>query len=361
MAPELPHPKGIPTFTEYREPAPERSESAPSGDDHADHEHQPLSLTTEPPSRVQAVPYPCTVQVPHFSALPAPESPGAPYFDKTDVSEFLEKLQDTCFRCGVKSNEDIMGILPQYCAKVTKSWVKRQDSWLRKDWDAFKEVFLEHFYDDDSEQQRYTKTYLQSLAQIKRTMQDNIRSYLNEFDDISGRVYSKGEVSDVDRASLLIQGLPQQLKEKVIRRHSRKQLPRGTLITYSEAYAAIRSYVREETDIQRILSTVKSSPSNTKREQQPHPPQQLPTTIAKPQEYRQPTASQAQRQEEQDRKLREMQSQMEALALKLQAGRDIRNDVRYEPDRRNPSNGLGANPPAKCWTCGGALYIDLCS
>ncbi|KAJ5289394.1 uncharacterized protein N7443_009647 [Penicillium atrosanguineum] len=309
------------------------------------------------------MPIPYTVQVPHFSALPAPGSPGAPYFDETDVSEFLEKLQDTCFRCGVKNNEDIMGILPQYCAKVTKSWVKRQSSWLKKDWDTFKEDFLEHFYDDDSEQQRYTKTYLQSLAQVKRTMQDNIRSYLNEFDDISGRVHSKGEVSDVDRASLLIQGLPQQLKEKIIRRHSRKQLPRGTLITYSEAYIAIRSYVREETDIQRILSTVESPPNSSKSAQQLHPPQTQHTTAARPQEYRQPITIQSQRQDDQDRKLKEMQSQMEALALKVQAGRDMRNDVRYEPDRRGPSNGLGANPPPRCWTCGGAHFSrpDQCA
>jgi hypothetical protein len=30
-----------------------------------------------------------------------------------------------------------------------------------------------------------------------------------------------------------------------------------------------------------------------------------------------------------------MQSQIEALALKVQAGRDLRNDYRYEPDRRD--------------------------
>lgn len=48
-----------------------------------------------------------------------------------------------------------------------------------------------------------------------------------------------------------------------------------------------------------------------------------------------------------------MQSQMESLALKVQASRDSRNDFRYEPDRRGPSNGLGVNATVKCWTCGG--------
>ncbi|KAJ5789851.1 uncharacterized protein N7518_006862 [Penicillium psychrosexuale] len=45
--------------------------------------------------------------------------------------------------------EDILDILPQDCAKASRSWVEKQVTWRRKD--GFTEDVLEYFYDDDSE------------------------------------------------------------------------------------------------------------------------------------------------------------------------------------------------------------------
>jgi hypothetical protein len=301
------------------------------------------------------------MMMPQFAALPAPGSQGAPLFDRTDATEFLQKLQDTCHRCGIQKNEDILGLLPQYCSRDIRIWVEAQTSWKAKDWENFRAEFLEHYYETDTQQRKFSKEYLHYLSSIQRNDRDDLQGYIDSFDIISTKVFEKGHISDVERASMLIQGLPTHMKEKVVRDFVKKRLPRDTRISYREAYDLATLQIVTKTYAQTYL---------TQFEHQRHPevnPQQEKAQYRPPQPSKSHSQNQFSSQPRNDGgDMQALRDQIEALTLQVKASeamvqqvkasKDMRNDPRYEPDRHSPSNGLGVHPNLRCFTCGGNHY-----
>ncbi|KAJ5542322.1 hypothetical protein N7535_004742 [Penicillium sp. DV-2018c] len=270
------------------------------------------------------------------TAIPAPGTASAPAFDEKNATEFLQRVQDMCTRSGMHDVGQMMTLLPQYCSRTSRVWVEKRTSWKTRNWEEFKEEFLEYFYDGDSDQQRYTRQYLEGLVRVRRDIEGNNRGYLNEFDDVSGELVQRGELEDCDRADLFFRGLPDKWKVKIIKHHSAKDLPRQRRITYSEAYRQVNKYHREQTNLRRYLSS--PEPQNVQTEPQP----------GNGQVHQQDQSHQQAPNGGIEEPMNELQSQMADLALEVQTPQN-----RSDPTRQGPLGSLGVRAPMKCFTCGG--------
>ncbi|KAJ5974734.1 hypothetical protein N7481_011944 [Penicillium waksmanii] len=306
-----------------------------------------------PPTQYYAVPPPQPIYQMIYSAMPAPGSQGAPTFDETNASEFLRKLEDTCRRSGIVQHAAIMDLLPQYCERPPRVWVESQDAWKVRDWQTFREDFLDHYHDWDDEQLRYNKRYLNKLANGDRSTNDEIRRYLSEFHEVSTEVFLLGRLSDGERADLLIKGLPEKWQAKILKRHALKARSRSDEISYDEAYKQVQTNLRVEADVYRKVERkeVKNMSSDERQlslaplRPAPSAPTVQPIPVA--------MANDRQTEDHTSRAIDDVARKLEALALKLDARTDRRNNPLYEQNRGVPSNGMGVNPPRECWTCGG--------
>ena len=163
--------------------------------------------------------------------VPAPGMPSAPSFDETNATEFLERMREMCSRSTIHGDEMMMTLM------------------------------------------RYSRQYVESLVRIDRTVDDNNRAYFDEVDDITDVLVTRGEFGDPERAELLIRGLPQKWKVKIINHHSSKDLPIHRQITYFEAYSQVKRYSREQTNLRRYLA--KPEPLGMPKKLQPEVSQQL--------------------------------------------------------------------------------------
>jgi hypothetical protein len=350
-------------FTQFREPLPEASgstigEPSRSASPEAAARPPPPLPTMPlrdpvPPTQYYAVPPPQPMYQMIYSAMPAPGSQGAPAFDETNASDFLRKLEDTCRRSGIVRHEAVMDLLPQYCERPPRVWVEGQAAWKIRDWKTFREDFLDHYHDWDDEQLRYNKRYLNKLAGGDRATNDEIRRYLSEFHEVSTEVFLLGRLSDGERADLLIKGLPEKWQAKILKRHALKARSRSDEISYNEAYKQVQTNLRVEADVYRKVerketkhasSTEEQSSSTSLRSPAPPVPGVQTVPVIVPNNQQGDHTSKA---------IDDVARKLEALALKLDARTDRRNNPLYEQNRGIPSNGMGVNPPRECWTCGG--------
>ncbi|KAJ5583083.1 hypothetical protein N7535_001703 [Penicillium sp. DV-2018c] len=335
MAEEPQNSAGVNQFTQFREPAAgiedssdviSQNSEAFEGSSAQQPEPQargpplpPSPLPPQPLCRPTAI-APAAAQVMAYTPLPMPGTQGSPNFDKTNATRFLRQMRDMCQRSGINTTEAMMSLIPQYCSDMTRVWVERRPSWISRNWSEFEADFLDYFYDGDSDQLRYTQQYLDSLSRVHRDIDGDNRDYLDEFNEISGELVQRGELGDCDRADMLIRGLPEKWKLKIAKYRSAKDFPRHRRITYAEAYGQEGSQ--------------RGNNQSHQQGQHGQPTQPAPSGGL-------------------ERQVQEIQTQMAALALKVQAHQDPRADPRYEPTRRGPTNGLGIGPPIRCYTCGG--------
>ena len=71
--------------------------------------------------------------------------------------------------------------IPLYSKKLMGRYLKSWPSYTRADWDTFKEGLLNEFKEDDAEQQRNIKTYLNGLVYEMRKEQSPLAGQSQAF------------------------------------------------------------------------------------------------------------------------------------------------------------------------------------
>jgi hypothetical protein len=235
-------------------------------------------------------------------------------------------------------------------------WVENQTSFIAKDWPTFRREFLAYFREDDTEQRKYSKVYLQAFVSKNRKQGGDVKRYLTQFDVISERIAKAQGFEDTERSLLLIRGLPKELRDKIIRKYDLDlQYPsEGDAMVYTEICAAAKKYIRKEQRAKASLEIMDASDDEEASRKLQKPQQSFQQQPASQKPIHQPTVPLPG--QGYDHRMQEIESSLKALTLQTQgllSRVDRRNDYRYEPDRRGPSNNLGVNPPLTCWTCGG--------
>ena len=162
------------------------------------------------PDRVVHVMLPC----------PLPGTPGAPYFDGRNVTDFLDRYAYMCKNHNL-SQEEMFLRLPEYCTRLYAAYIKTLPVWGDyENWGRLRHALRGEYADDDYDQQINSRRYLEALMSIKREMADDIRGYCRQFLPISENLIKEGLLDRYTQREWFLKGLPSEVVEKLILRES---------------------------------------------------------------------------------------------------------------------------------------------
>jgi hypothetical protein len=62
--------------------------------------------------------------------MPLPGSPGAPYFEGANITEFLERFEEMCEDYRVEGSGEKLKRLPKYCSVMIGQSIKNTAEWI---------------------------------------------------------------------------------------------------------------------------------------------------------------------------------------------------------------------------------------
>jgi hypothetical protein len=186
-------------------------------------------------STYQPVPIMSTKIVP---SVPLPQSPGAPYFEGHNVTEFLERFEDQAEDAGWDDKVKVRR-LPRYCSLAVGQYVKTLPEWVDQDWSMLHAALVSEYKDHDSIQQMNSRAFLEALKDKKRETEAETRAYIRQFTAISAALLKKGQIEGYTRGIWFLNGLPQGIRSKVIRKQGINIEEPSTMIYDKMTKAAI--------------------------------------------------------------------------------------------------------------------------
>src|SRR5215212_2101977 len=99
---------------------------------------------------------------------PMPGTPGAPFFDGRDITEFLERFEDMCSEYYIDKESQVVR-LPKYCETSIGRYVRTMQAYQSKDWEELKAALAKDYRHTDSLRQLYTRQCLEALKKERRT------------------------------------------------------------------------------------------------------------------------------------------------------------------------------------------------
>ena len=105
--------------------------------------------------------------------MPPPGTPGTPFFEGANVTEFLERYNDQCNDYYVLKEDKILK-LPRYCNDTIKETVQSFKEWKEQDYAGLQKAMRVKYRDNDQRQLLYSPRFLEGYKNVKRTEKDNI-------------------------------------------------------------------------------------------------------------------------------------------------------------------------------------------
>jgi hypothetical protein len=115
-----------------------------------------------------------------FGFMPRPGQPGAPFFDDTNVTEFLRRWNIECEDFGLSDKQKCMR-LPDYCTPETKEVVELFEGYVNGDWDKLQEELKSLFWQYD--RQKNTPAALNQL--IREASEIDLNVYVLKYTAIT--------------------------------------------------------------------------------------------------------------------------------------------------------------------------------
>ncbi len=78
-----------------------------------------------------------------------PGTLGCPYFEGSNIIEFLERYKDLCEDARLRDAQKLRHI-SQYCTLPIEQYIKSLALYSDRDWKLLKEMLLEEFYKSDT-------------------------------------------------------------------------------------------------------------------------------------------------------------------------------------------------------------------
>ena len=153
----------------------------------------------------------------YIPMMPPPGALGTPFFEGANVTEFLERYEDQCEDARLTERERVRR-LPRYCTLPVGQYVKAMDGWSSGNWDQLKDAMLSEYRDTDTFQQLNSRRYLETLKSKKRTSADDVRQYIRQYTAVSRVLMERKLLEEYTRGTWFLNGLPDEMRAKVIRR-----------------------------------------------------------------------------------------------------------------------------------------------
>src|SRR5436190_12543639 len=150
--------------------------------------------------------------------FPAPGVPGAPYFNGSDATRFLDRFKLLGENHGVE-DAALVKKLPEYCEPGIQEEVKAQEGYIAADWEQLRRQLRKRYYRYDTYQQMYSKSFLEAYKDQERTMDDDIESYCSTFKSISANLETQQMLDNHTRCCWFLAGLPKKMRSKLMEKH----------------------------------------------------------------------------------------------------------------------------------------------
>ena len=172
-----------------------------------------------------------------------PNEPGAPHFIGENVSEFLQEWDFFCDDYGCNDRIKCTR-LPLYCDKKIGDDIKRLDGFVTEDWATFRSSIIGLYWQHDKP--KNTMTELNQLIQGSSALDLNV--YLLHYASITEVLVAEKALSPLDRVNRLLDGLPEDLRKRVLKFCTKKgwKLSTQDTGTVEPVFEELRKFVVEE-------------------------------------------------------------------------------------------------------------------
>ncbi len=154
----------------------------------------------------------------YLAVMPVPGTPGAPFFEGANVTEFLERYGDQCEDAALKDSDKVKR-LPRYCSLSIGQYIKTLPEWIGRNWEELSAVMEEEYKDQDTFQQMNSRSFLEALKAKPRTTEDDVRQFIRQYTAVSAALVKKGQLEGYTRGVWFLNGLPADVRGKVIRKN----------------------------------------------------------------------------------------------------------------------------------------------
>ena len=164
---------------------------------------------------------PSSASIPMHSraVMPYPGSPGAPYFEGSNITDFLDSYSRMCTDYQVDEQEKIKR-LSWYCELFTGKYIETLISSSGTSWAALRKALREEYKDQDLNQQMNSRRFLEIYKSKSRSETADVLQYCRQFSAISRNLVAKGKLDTFTQSRWFIQGLPSDLQMEMFCRYS---------------------------------------------------------------------------------------------------------------------------------------------
>ena len=161
----------------------------------------PINVALTPPEVFAR--YPGGMVIP----LQQPGTPGAPFFDGRNVTEFLRAYDRMCDDSGL-SETSRAGRVDVYCDRDRGAYLRTLPEYHAEEWEELKKVLRKEFKSLDIYQQQRTMRYLEDL---KNSKIEDIRQYCRMYKTTADHLLKTQQISEYACALWFMQGLPKHI------------------------------------------------------------------------------------------------------------------------------------------------------
>jgi hypothetical protein len=177
---------------------------------------QTIPKTTRPPATAEDSTSGPTAQVNppvacFGAAMGRPGQPGALYFDKYNISEFLRRWDIECEDYGLTGPQNCQRV-GDYCSPEIKDVIELLPGYDENDWTVLQQQLKNTYWQHDK--QLDTMAKLNQLFRAAPNLDLNV--FLLKYAATSATLISKGPLSPLDRVGHLLDGLSVELRRKVV-------------------------------------------------------------------------------------------------------------------------------------------------
>ncbi|MCJ1427048.1 hypothetical protein MMC29_004951 [Sticta canariensis] len=148
-------------------------------------------------------------------AMPYPGTPGAPFFDGRNVTEFLDRFSDLC--TGYKlSDAEKMRRLPRYCDMRIGQSIEFIQEWHERNWEKFRKLLCEEFESADQAQICQSRELLEIFKDRTRSEDADPRCFCRHYAWISKELSRRSQLDDYTRILWFVQGLPRLIRKELL-------------------------------------------------------------------------------------------------------------------------------------------------
>jgi hypothetical protein len=141
--------------------------------------------------------------------MPRPGQPGAPFFDNTNVTEFLRRWNLECEDFGLTDRQKCAH-LPDYCTSKTKDVVELLEGYKNSNWAGLQEELKGLFWQYDK--QKNTPAALNELIHDAPNLDLNV--YVLTYASITDALLRGNEMSTTQRVRRFLDGLSSGMRDK---------------------------------------------------------------------------------------------------------------------------------------------------